>query len=92
MEVLHNKDDRKGFFYVMQEDEILARMDYVWAGTDRIIIEHTAVSDKLRGKGAGKKMVEAAVDFAREGGIKIVPLCPFAKSVFEKVPAYSDVL
>jgi hypothetical protein len=36
--------------------------------------------------------VSKAVDFAREKGIKIIPLCPFAKSVFDKVEQFRDVL
>ncbi len=44
------------------------------------------------GKGFGKKMVTKAVEFAREKGIKILPLCPFAKSVFDKTPEFRDVL
>jgi predicted GNAT family acetyltransferase len=50
------------------------------------------VDDVLRGKSAGKQLVAKAVEFARARGIKIVPLCPFAKSVFDKVPEYRDVL
>jgi predicted GNAT family acetyltransferase len=57
-----------------------------------IIIDHTDVSDALRGKGAGKQLVSAAVDYARKNNIKILPLCPFAKSVFEKVKEFQDVL
>ena len=37
-------------------------------------------------------MVTKAVEFAREKGIKILPLCPFAKSVFDKTPEFRDVL
>jgi len=36
--------------------------------------------------------VAAAVDYARTNGWKILPLCPFAKSVFDKTPEYADVL
>jgi predicted GNAT family acetyltransferase len=57
-----------------------------------IIIDHTEVSSTLRGTGAGKKMVEAAVAWARREGVKIIPLCPFAASVFAKDPSLSDVL
>ena len=42
--------------------------------------------------GTGKQMVLKAVEFAREKGIKVLPLCPFAKSVFENVDAIGDVL
>jgi predicted GNAT family acetyltransferase len=37
-------------------------------------------------------MVAKAVDYARENGIKIIPLCPFAKRVFDKEPGYGDVI
>jgi hypothetical protein len=67
-------------------------MTYTWAGQDKIIIDHTEVSDKLKGKGAGKQMVMKAVEFAREHHLKIIPLCPFAKSVFEKTAEIRDVI
>lgn len=91
--IIQQQDDKeKGMFFIQENGKILAKMTYVWAGKDRIIIDHTEVSDPLRGKGAGKQMVEKAVHFAREKGIKIVKLCPFAKSVFDKVKEFDDVL
>ncbi|MDP3556523.1 MAG: GNAT family N-acetyltransferase [Bacteroidota bacterium] len=92
MEILQKDNGTKGMFYVKHGNETLAEMHYVWAGSDRIIIDHTDVSEVLKGKGVGKQMVERAVEFAREKGIKIVPLCLFAKSVFDKVKEFSDVL
>ncbi len=32
------------------------------------------------------------VKFARENKIKIIPLCPFAKSVFDRLEEIKDVL
>ncbi|HLP56166.1 MAG TPA: GNAT family N-acetyltransferase [Fluviicola sp.] len=92
MEILHTEQPPKGRFYIEQEGRRVAMMTYVWSGNDRIIIDHTEVDPVLRGKNAGKQLVAKAVEFARERGIKIVPLCPFAKSVFDKVPEYQDVL
>jgi uncharacterized protein len=34
----------------------------------------------------------AAVDYARKNQIKVIPLCRFAKSVFDKTPEIKDVL
>lgn len=73
-------------------DKIEAKMTFVFAGENKIIIDHTEVNSGNNGKGFGKKMVEKAVEFARENGISILPLCPFAKSVFDKTPEFSDVL
>jgi predicted GNAT family acetyltransferase len=82
----------KGAFLIKEKNERLAEMTYSKAGENRIIIDHTEVSDRLRGTGAGKQLVAAAVDYAREHKIKILPLCPFAKSVFDRTPAFQDVL
>jgi uncharacterized protein len=85
-------DGKKGFFYVELDGRQEAMMTYVFAGDDKIIIDHTEVNPGNEGKGFGKKMVAKAVEFAREKNIKIIPLCPFAKSVFDKVPEFRDVL
>ena len=53
---------------------------------------NTEVNEGNNGKGFGKKMVAKAVEFAREKNIKIIPLCPFAKKVFDKTPEFRDVL
>jgi predicted GNAT family acetyltransferase len=92
MNILHEDNGKKGAFYIEQEGERVAEMTYTWAGELMFIIDHTEVSDKLKGQGAGKKLVEAAVAFARKLRVKILPLCPFAKSVFGKMPEYEDVL
>jgi hypothetical protein len=92
MQISQKEIDGKGSFFVEENGEKLAEMTYVWAGQDRIIIDHTEVDATLKGKGAGKSMVIAAVDFARKNNIKIIPLCPFAKSVFDKSQELKDVL
>lgn len=92
MEVLQEDNGIKGKFYIPYNGKEEAEMTYTWAGTDRIIIDHTQVNEVLKGTHAGKQMVMKAVAFAREKGIKIIPLCPFANSVFKKIPEIRDVL
>ena len=91
-EILLEVNDKKGFFHIDINGKTEAKMTFVFAGPNKIIIDHTEVNEGNNGKGFGKKMVTKAVEFAREKGIKIVPLCPFAKKVFDKTPEYSDVL
>ena len=92
MEIKHQDKDGKGMFYIELNGKIVGEMTYVWRGNEKIIIDHTKVESELNGKGAGKQLVRAAVDFARDKGIKIIPVCPFAKSVFDKVDEFKDVL
>jgi predicted GNAT family acetyltransferase len=91
MEIKHQLVGNKGSFYIEQEGIRVAEMEYSRAGDHRLIISHTEVSEVLKGKGAGKQLVAAAVEHARTNHIKILPLCPFARSVFEKVPEFGDV-
>jgi len=85
-------NDRKGFFHIDINGKTEAKMTFVFAGPDKIIIDHTEVNEGNNGKGYGKKMVAKAVEYAREKNIKIIPLCPFAKKVFDKTPEFRDVL
>ncbi|HEY9047041.1 MAG TPA: GNAT family N-acetyltransferase [Ohtaekwangia sp.] len=92
MQIQREESGSKGAFYIEENGKRLGEMTYTKAGDTRIIINHTEVSNELRGKSAGKQLVAAAVDHARKNNLKILPLCPFAKSVFDKVTEYGDVL
>lgn len=90
-EIRHERAGHRGAFVFLRDGKRLAEMTYSRAGA-RAIIDHTQVDDSLRGLGVGAKLVRAAVDWAREEKVPIVALCPFARSVFDKTPAYADVL
>ncbi|MGN0362426.1 MAG: GNAT family N-acetyltransferase [Bilifractor sp.] len=58
---------------------------------NRWIIEHTEVDPLYNGNGIAGKLVDAVVDHARSLGVKILPLCSYARGRMEK-PEYADVL
>lgn len=92
MVVKNKKVGTKGMFYVNNNKEILAEMVYTMAAPDKMIIDHTEVSEELKGQNVGLQLVKTAVEFARANSIKIIPLCPFANSVFKRKPEFADVL
>lgn len=92
MEIKHEENGQRGSFYIERDGDRVAEMTYVKAGASRILVDHTEVGDSLRGTGAGKKLVFAGVEFARSAGLKLVPVCPFAKAIIEKTPEFQDVL
>ncbi len=71
-------DGKKGAFFIQHGGPRLGQMVFK-AGDHLIIIEHTDVSDRLRGTGAGKKLLAATVDYARKNNFKIVPVCPLLR-------------
>lgn len=90
MEIQHFDDGKKGYFKAVEGDTEAGRMTYVWAGDGKFIIEHTVGNPDF--KGVGKKMLDEAVAFARNKELKIIPLCPFAKKMFDRTDEIRDVL
>lgn len=94
MNVQHRQDDDGGEFFVEGEGEgeALAELGY---SIDRalgvMVVRHTRVDDALRGQGVGGKLVEAAIKRAHAQGLKVNPVCSFARAVFDKTPEYDAV-
>ena len=82
---------KKGRFAIYEDDIYAGEMTFTWAGKNKFIIDHTGIEKAFGGKGFGKKLVMKSVEFARKKNIKIIPLCPFAKSVFDKNKGIMDV-
>ena len=93
MTVRREQKGHRGAFYIDGEGGRLAELTFSAAPDGQLVIlEHTEVDESLRGQGIARKLVEAAVIWAREQHIKLVPVCPFAKAVFEREPAFRDVV
>ncbi len=90
MKIKHLREPGGGYFRAEQDGREAGRMTYSDAGS-KMIIDHTEVSPEFQGMGVGKQMVMACADYARENGKKILPLCSFARGVFDRVPSLSDV-
>ena len=69
-----------------------AELTFSRASERLIIIDHTGVPDAYRGQNVGVALVQRAVEDARRGGYKILPLCPFAAAQFRRHADWSDVL
>ncbi|NBC28035.1 MAG: GNAT family N-acetyltransferase [Bacteroidetes bacterium] len=74
MNVQHRSGDTKGEFFIEKVGSVVAKMTYSKLGSRQIIIDHTEVSDDVRGKNYGKTLVETAVQHARDKQLKIIPL------------------
>ena|SRR5438128_4937876 len=82
----------RGAFFIELEGRRQAELTFS-AGPDGklVILDHTEVSESLRGQGVVRKLVEAAVAWARQTNVKLLPLCPFAKAVFDREQQFGDV-
>ncbi len=92
MEIKHIAEGNRGFFGAYHDAEQMGMITYSMAGETKMILDHTEVNEKYAGQGVGKSIVLYIVDYARKNNLKILPLCPFAKSVFDKTKEIHDVL
>lgn len=91
-QVQHEETGRGGRFVIGAADRIDAEMTYSRSNPQLIIIDHTFVDPSRRGQGLGQMLLGELIAWVRGAGIKVIPLCPFAKAQFEKEAGYRDVL
>lgn len=82
----------KGAWFIEQDGRRVGELVYRTDRPGTITLVHTGVGPELRGRGAGKLLVEASVAWARAKHIQIIPVCEFAKATFDKHPELRDVL
>lgn len=54
-------------------------------------MNHTFVSDELRGQGVAKKLLDQSAEYARNNGLKMYPVCSYVVSAFDKSNEYDDI-
>ena len=70
--------ERESRFVVRMDDED-AELTYQQVGARLIEVQHTYVPKSERGHGVAEALAEAAFQFARERGYRVVPSCPFVR-------------
>lgn len=91
MDIKHIYLQSKGAFVIKDDGKRVAEMTYSRAGETSIIIDHTEVDESLRGQKVGDNLLAAAVEYARENGLKIYATCPFALRKLTGNADYADV-
>lgn len=85
------KEEASRFVVQDSEEKEVGEITYTRSGDDILIIDHTGVEEKHRGQGLAAQLVEKVVEKARKDNLKIMPLCPFAKSQFDENKEYQEV-
>jgi len=57
-----------------------------------LTLDHTEVPPELEGRGIASKLARTALDYARERGLEVVPICPYVSKYLKKHSEYLDLL
>lgn len=93
MHIQHEESDIRGRHFINDEEgNMLAEITYAMQHPDTMVVDHTEVSDVLKGKNIGFQLVGAVIEHARAKGRHVVAVCSFASAVIEKNPGFKDVI
>lgn len=92
IDIRREETGHRGSFFFEKDGKRLAEMTYSRANAALVIIDHTEVSKELAGQGMGRKLIDAAVQWARQTQTKLMVTCAFANAQFAKDPSIRDVL
>jgi len=56
-----------------------------------LMMLHTEVPKELEARGIGSALIRGVLNTARREGLKVNPLCPFARAYIDKHPEYADL-
>lgn len=79
-------------FLLNDNNETIAEVTFPDVDENTVNINHTYVSDSLRGQGIAGKLMKAAAEQLESQNKKAVLNCSFAVKWFERNPKYSDLL
>ena len=89
MSVEHDPVSRRFTLAAASGTAVLA---YTPAGADLLELYSTYVPPADRGRGHAARLVQAAVDYARAGGFRIIPSCWYVAQWLRHHPEHADLV
>jgi uncharacterized protein len=86
---VRHEPDRSRF--VVQLDGAPATAEYRRSG-DTLVLTHTAVPSSAAGEGVGSALARAALAFARQEKLRVVPRCRFMAVFVRRHPEFRDLV
>jgi predicted GNAT family acetyltransferase len=79
-------------FVLRIDGERFGFLEFTRPDTGVMCIEYVEVALELRGSGLGQQLVRKAVAFAKDAGLRVVPICSYARAVMQRDPALAAAL
>jgi len=71
-------------------DGYLSKLDY-FQDDKNFVITHVGVYPEFRGQGVAGKIMEAALEYAKQHSLRVVPMCSYAAHYIRENPQYSEL-
>jgi predicted GNAT family acetyltransferase len=87
-QIEHNES---GSRFETQVEGKLSLVDYIERG-NVLIVTHTEVPAELEGRGIAAALTKALLEYVRNNGLKVRPVCPYTKAYIQKHAEYADLV
>lgn len=87
LEITHNPENHAFEVWI---DGKLSKLDYI-QDAKNFVITHVGVYPEHRGQGVAAKIVDAAMQYARENALRVVPMCSYAAAYIRRNPKYVEL-
>ena len=87
LDVIHNPAEKR--FETWIEGQ-LSKLDYM-EDDDTIIMTHVGVYPEHRGQGVAGKLTQVALEYAKAGSLRVIPMCPYIASYIRRNPQYIEL-
>ena len=87
LEITHNPENHTFEVWI---DGKLSKLDYI-QDAKNFVITHVGVYPEHRGQGVAAKIVDAAMQYARENALRVVPMCSYAAAYIRRNPKYVEL-
>jgi hypothetical protein len=89
MEIKHDKDHQK--FYLIKDDKE-SYIRYTMPNKGTINILRTFVPPEQRRKGLAREITKAALEYAKENNLKVIPTCSYVDYFIDMNKEYEKLL
>lgn len=88
--LLVNNQEKKRF--ELEVEGKVAFIEYILNNENIMFLTHTEVPVGLEGKGVGSVIVSKALDYIKDNGYTLAPLCPFVAAYLKRHPERKEIL
>ncbi len=83
-------EDKKRFEYKV--NGAIAFIEFILSNENIMFLTHTEVPVELEGKGVGSAIVSKTLEYIKEKGYTLAPLCPFVAAYVKRHPDWKTIL
>lgn len=84
-----NEDKRR---FELEVEDHVAYVEFIKNNDGIVFLTHTEVPSELEGKGVGSAIVSRTLEWIKENGYTLAPLCPFVAAYLKRHNEWSEIL